>query len=90
MRVQPPASISAYEYSRVDWKLTVKDSSGKIIGWMEFSSFSNGLLTKKRVDHMVFKLIQREMPYWPELEKVIVDGEDITELVRALEKAPLD
>jgi len=36
-----------------------------------------------------FKEIRREMPFGAELEKVIADGEDITELVKELEKAPL-
>jgi hypothetical protein len=37
-----------------------------------------------------WKQIRKEMPYWPELVKVMCDGEDITEKVMELEKAPLD
>jgi hypothetical protein len=34
--------------------------------------------------------IRREMPYGGELEKVTADGEDITEKVKEMEKAPLE
>jgi hypothetical protein len=37
-----------------------------------------------------WRQIRREMPYWPKLVKVLVDGEDITELVKELEKTPLE
>jgi hypothetical protein len=37
-----------------------------------------------------FNQIRRELPFGAELEQVICDGEDITELVKELEKAPLD
>lgn len=38
----------------------------------------------------VFKKIRREMPFGAELERVLVDGEDLTELVKKLDEAPLD
>lgn len=44
----------------------------------------------EEVAYAWWKQIRKEMPYWPELEKVIVDGEDITEKVKELEKALLD
>lgn len=34
--------------------------------------------------------IKREMPYYEDVEKILADGEDITEKVRELETAPLD
>jgi hypothetical protein len=37
-----------------------------------------------------WKQLRREMTYWPELVKVTCDGEDITELVKKLEKTLLD
>jgi hypothetical protein len=37
-----------------------------------------------------FRQIRREMPFGAELEKIIVDGEDVTELVKELDNAPLD
>jgi hypothetical protein len=37
-----------------------------------------------------WKWIKREHPFECEIEKVIVDGEDITEKVIELEKAPLE
>jgi hypothetical protein len=33
---------------------------------------------------------QNEMPYWPELEKITVDGEDITKLVIEMDETPLE
>lgn len=49
-------------------------------------------LQGKRSEEVAYnwwKQIRREMPYWPMLEKVIADGEDITELVRGLDEALL-
>jgi hypothetical protein len=37
-----------------------------------------------------WKEIKREMPYAREIEQVFAAGEDITELVKKLEKAPLE
>jgi hypothetical protein len=37
-----------------------------------------------------WKQIKREMPFDCELEKVTCDGEDITEIVKEMERAPLD
>jgi hypothetical protein len=34
--------------------------------------------------------IRRKMPFGGNLEKVVVDGEDITEIVMRMEKAPLN
>lgn len=48
---------------------------------------------KKKVEEVAFefwKQIQRSTPYGGQLEKVIAAGEDITEKVIELEKAPLD
>jgi glycerol-3-phosphate dehydrogenase len=36
------------------------------------------------------KQIKREMPYYEGIEKVICDGENITDLVKKLDEAPLD
>jgi hypothetical protein len=46
--------------------------------------------SKETVAFAWWRQIRRETPYWPELVKVLCDGEDITELVKKLEKAPLD
>jgi hypothetical protein len=37
-----------------------------------------------------WKWIKREMPFECEIDKVTVDGEDITEIVKEMEKSPLD
>jgi hypothetical protein len=37
-----------------------------------------------------FKQIRREMPWGAELVKVLCNEEDLTELVKELDKAPLD
>lgn len=42
------------------------------------------------VAYKFWRWIKREIPVDIELEKVICDGEDITELVRELEKASLE
>jgi hypothetical protein len=44
----------------------------------------------EQVAYDFWKWIKREMPVEVELEKVLVENEDKTELVRELEKAPLD
>jgi hypothetical protein len=45
---------------------------------------------KEEVAYGWWRQIRREMTYWPELVKVVCDGEDITELVKKQEKTPLD
>jgi hypothetical protein len=45
---------------------------------------------KEEVAHEFWKWIKGEHPYKCEIEQVIVDGEDITEKVKEIEKAPLD
>jgi hypothetical protein len=44
----------------------------------------------EKVAYDFWKWIQKEVPVELQLEKVIIDGVDITELVKELEKAPLD
>jgi hypothetical protein len=44
----------------------------------------------EEVAYEFWKWIKREMTVEIELEQVIADGEDITKLVKELEKAPLD
>jgi hypothetical protein len=39
---------------------------------------------KEEVTFMWWRQIRREMPYWPELVKVVCDGEDVTEKVKEL------
>jgi hypothetical protein len=46
--------------------------------------------SKEAVALEFWKWIKREMPFECEIEKVIVDGEDITEKVKEMEKAPLE
>jgi hypothetical protein len=45
---------------------------------------------KEVVAYEFWRWIKREHPYECEIEKVIADGEDITDLVIELEKAPLE
>jgi hypothetical protein len=45
---------------------------------------------QEQVAYKWWKQIRRESSMNLELEKVIANGEDITELVKELEKAPLD
>jgi hypothetical protein len=45
---------------------------------------------KEAVAWDFWKWIKREHPFECEIEKVIVDGEDITENVKEMEKAPLE
>jgi hypothetical protein len=50
-------------------------------------------LKRRRKEVVAFEFwrwIKREHPYECEIEKVICDGDDITELVIELEKAPLE
>jgi glycerol-3-phosphate dehydrogenase len=51
---------------------------------MQRGSFPLRGKTKVQVAYEWLRQIKREMPYYEELEKVIVDGEDITELVLKL------
>jgi excinuclease UvrABC helicase subunit UvrB len=46
--------------------------------------------TKEVVALEFWKWIKREMPFECEIEKITCDGEDITEKVIEMEKAPLD
>jgi glycerol-3-phosphate dehydrogenase len=57
---------------------------------MQRGSFPLRGKTKEQVAYEWLRRIKREMPYYEELEKVTADGEDITEKVKELEKAPLD
>lgn len=55
---------------------------------------SGSFLLKRRkpeeVAYEFWKQIKRRMPYGGEIQKVLANGEDITELVIELEKAPLN
>jgi hypothetical protein len=53
---------------------------------MRRGSFQLNGRTKEKVAFDWWKKIQREMPFGGDLQQVIVDGEDITELVRELDK----
>jgi hypothetical protein len=53
---------------------------------MRRGSFQLNGKTKEKVAFDWWKKIQREMPYGADLEQVIVDGEDITDLVKELDK----
>lgn len=57
---------------------------------MQRGSFPLKRREPERVAYEWFNQIRREMPFGAEIEKVIADGEDITELVKELDKAPLD
>jgi hypothetical protein len=57
---------------------------------MQRGSFPLKGKTKEQVAFEWWKKIRREMPYGGELEKVLADGEDITEKVKEMENAPLD
>jgi hypothetical protein len=52
---------------------------------MRRSSFQLNGKTKEKVPFDWWKKIQREMPFGADLEQVLVDGEDITDLVKELE-----
>jgi hypothetical protein len=52
---------------------------------MRRSSFQLNGKTKEKVAFDWWKKIQREMPFGADLEQVLVDGEDITDLVKELE-----
>ncbi|OIK11968.1 hypothetical protein BIV60_17080 [Bacillus sp. MUM 116] len=50
-------------------------------------------LRRRKPEEVAFewlKQIRREMPYFEEVVLVKADGEDITELVRKFDEAPLD
>ncbi|WP_026572512.1 hypothetical protein [Bacillus sp. UNC438CL73TsuS30] len=50
-------------------------------------------LRRRKPEEVAFewlKQIKREMPFYEELVKVKVNGEDITDLVKKLDEAPLD
>jgi hypothetical protein len=57
---------------------------------MQRGSFPLRRKKPEEVAYEWFRQIRREMPFGAELEKVIVDGEDLTELVKELDNAPLD
>ncbi|MEH7012435.1 hypothetical protein V7087_16745 [Neobacillus niacini] len=57
---------------------------------MHQGSFPLKRKTKEEVAFEFWSWIKKEHPYECEIEKVIVDGEDITEKVKELAKAPLD
>lgn len=57
---------------------------------MQRGSFPLRGKTKEDVAFDWWKQIQKEIPYWPEIVKVVVDGEDITEKVKEMDEAPLD
>jgi hypothetical protein len=57
---------------------------------MQRGSFPLKGKTKEVVAFEWWKQIRREMPYGGELEKVTANGEDITEKVKEMEKAPLE
>lgn len=55
---------------------------------MQRGSFPLRGKTKEQVAYEWLRQIKREMSYYEEVEKVTADGEDITDKVKALEKAP--
>jgi hypothetical protein len=57
---------------------------------MQKGSFPLRGKTKEQVAYEWLRQIKRQMSYYEELEKVTADGEDITDKVKELEKAPLD
>jgi glycerol-3-phosphate dehydrogenase len=57
---------------------------------MQRGSFPLRGKPKEQVAYEWLRQIKRQMPYYEEVEKVTADGEDITEKVKELEKAPLD
>jgi hypothetical protein len=57
---------------------------------MQRGSFPLLRKTKEQVAFEWWKKIRRDMPYGGELEKVLADGEDITEKVKELDQSPLD
>lgn len=57
---------------------------------MQRGSFPLKGKTKEFVAYEWLRQIKRQMPYYEEIEKVTADGEDITDKVKELEKAPLD
>jgi hypothetical protein len=57
---------------------------------MQRGSFT---LKGKKPEEIAFqwwRKIRMTMPYWPELEKITVDGEDITNLVMEMDETPLE
>jgi hypothetical protein len=57
---------------------------------MQRGSFPLKGKAKEVVALEFWKWIKREMPFECEIEKVTVDGEDITEKVKEMDKAPLE
>jgi hypothetical protein len=45
--------------------------------------------TKEQIAFTWWKQIRREMPFGGELEKILVDGDDVTEKVKEMDEAPL-
>jgi hypothetical protein len=53
-------------------------------------SFPKRRKTPEQVAHEFWRWIKREMPSEIFIERVMADGEDITEKVKEIEEAPLD
>lgn len=53
---------------------------------MQRGSFPLKGKSKEQVAFEWMKQIKKQMPYWEKLEKVIVDGDDITDKVKGLEE----
>jgi glycerol-3-phosphate dehydrogenase len=57
---------------------------------MQRGSFPLRGKTKEQVAYEWLKQIKRQMPYYEELEKIIADGEDITDLIKKLENTNIN
>jgi hypothetical protein len=72
---------------KVNIRITYISNGNKVLQQASFP------ITNRKPEEVAFewwKQIRREMPYFPELEKVLTDGEDITQLVKEIDKTPLE
>jgi hypothetical protein len=56
---------------------------------MRRGSFRVSSKKREQVAYDFWKWIKKESPYSVKLEKVICDGEDITQMVKEIDEAPL-
>jgi glycerol-3-phosphate dehydrogenase len=57
---------------------------------MQRGSFPLRGKTREQVAFEWLRQIKREMPYYEKLEKVLADGEDITDLIKNLENTNIN
>ncbi|MDQ0975895.1 glycerol-3-phosphate dehydrogenase [Neobacillus niacini] len=57
---------------------------------MQRGSFPLRGKSKEQVAYEWLRQIKREMPYYEEVEKILADGEDITDLIKKLENTNIN